>query len=237
MSGSLTSTGATARPEGEEAAADAGISGEATSVALANNGSRPSSPSTGVDGPLMDITRATTRIQMDVALVAQEPKAHIKRDPKTGCRTCAPDCKACALLKELQEVQREARSAANAAMRLLLFVDARIVEKCQLEHGRAPKGREWSDIALQHVESLVPQHLRSIGRSLVKSGKSGSRYVYLYPLLRALAPNAAAGISRESTSLSQRPAHPAADSCVKAGRESANVHSPSHLVNVILGIV
>jgi len=197
--GSLTSREATARLRGEKAPADYGIAGEATAGALTKNGRKATTPPTGVSEPVVSITRATTRIQIDVSRVCNDPAAHIRSRGSEHCKGGGDDgnttCLACVLAKQLREVQWEARRAANAALRLLYRVDSGVVDRSILDRGRPPKGAEWSEIAVEHVRAAIGIELAPMVSDLVKQATSGKRYVYLYPFVRKISPEITAGMA------------------------------------------
>ncbi len=116
-------------------------------------------------------------------------------------RTCGGEgeCPACAAAKTLRAVRRECARVANVSMRLRWAADAELVDRYQIAHGRAPKGREWEETdlsqAIERVTSGMPKAERDVLlQKCTRASAAGKKVLYPYPLLCHMAPSISAGI-------------------------------------------
>lgn len=192
-----------AHPKGSAEASSAG--------ALANSGPKVptiTDPPRGGVGPDAasstdtELVRATCRLQLDLielCATAEEREAHKKKSCKgdAGCPTCIAN-------KTLRHVRRECARISNISLRLRWSADAELIDRFQLAHGRAPKGREWDDVDLTQAIERVTAGMIPAERSVLlgkcrrespsKDGKPSKVVLYPYPLLRRMAPTVSAGI-------------------------------------------
>jgi hypothetical protein len=148
----------------------------------------------------LSIVRATSRILIDVASLAADPREHKAR----RCGGVDGGCRACQLQDELRAAQREAVVAANAAMRMHWRVDSDILDRSMLETGAPPlKAADWKRWAELDPERIVRAVAPGIGKGeaklaaseLVKVSKKDNTYLATYRLVRVLAPNLPGGIA------------------------------------------
>ena len=147
--------------------------------------------------------RATCRLQLDLSDLCESDEAR-EAHRRRKCAGAEGGCLACAAAKTLRGARRECARIANVAMRLRWAADAELIDRYQLAHGRAPKGREWEDIdmssAIERVTAGMPPAQRAVlldkceRETTAKEGKPSKRVLYPYPLLCAMAPSIAAGI-------------------------------------------
>lgn len=140
---------------------------------------------------MVSVTRATCRIQIDVASAAEDPKAHKSRDHKTGKRKCGgPEkCAACRLESELRTAQRQAATAANIAVRMHWRADSDTLDRSMAELGRPPGKGEWNIV---DPDAIIRAVSPGIGSSEIKI-LSGKGHLYTYPLARKVAPDLCSG--------------------------------------------
>lgn len=144
---------------------------------------------------MTDIVRATCRIQLDLAELCETPEQREQHRK----RACGESCPACAAAKTLRSIRRECARVANVALRLRWSADAELIDRYQIAHGRAPKGKEWEEFemgpAIQRVTAGMPPAERAVLLDkCVRTSGTGKRVLYTYPLLCRLAPGVAAGI-------------------------------------------
>ncbi len=153
--------------------------------------------------PEKELVRATCRLQLDVSELCETEEA---RDAhrRRKCAGAEGGCPACVASKTLRAARRECARVANISMRLRWAADAELIDRYQIAHGRAPKGREWEDIdmtqAIQRVTAGLPPAERAVllekcrRVTAPKEGKPSKAVLYPYPLLCQMAPGIAAGI-------------------------------------------
>jgi len=150
-----------------------------------------------------EIVRATCRLQLDLSdlcATAELREAHRRR----ACGGAEGGCPACLAAKTLRTVRRECARVANVSMRLRWAADAELVDRYQIAHGRAPKGKEWEDTDLsQAIERVTAGMPHAVRAALLekctritqpKNDKPSKKVLYPYPLLCAMAPGISAGI-------------------------------------------
>lgn len=217
---SPSDAGLTSQPESETDARHAGAStagvGEVSREPLANLGelayptpSFPPGETPGLseggssestsDDTEMVIVRATSKIRVDLADIATDREAHIRRQ----CGKKEGGCLACLAAARLYESRNLVAALFNVAVRLYWRIDSALIDRYRLTRGRPPKGPEWGDVEVE-LESEVRALLRgselpeAAREELVKAAvartKSGKPYLYAYPVLRAMAPQLQAGL-------------------------------------------
>jgi ribosomal protein S27AE len=206
---------ATARHEGEIAEEDAGAGngpGEATPSALANNspdGEHPATDDVGTSLGTLAITRATCRLELRIDDLATEPAIHKKHVKHRRTETCGDHCPvcqereacpACRLGRQLKACQRSAATAANVALRILYRVDADTCDRIWLAEQRPPAKADWGAWYNSEALDVIDGALRTLGPgfdsdSVVRQGQKGTRYVYLYPVVRRIAPELPGGMA------------------------------------------
>lgn len=144
---------------------------------------------------LVDVVRASCRIRIDAAQLIEDKearRAHFKR--RCGG---ASACDACALTAALDSSQKAAVRASNTALRAYWRADADLVDRYLLEHGRPPKGAEWR--GARDPETIIRAVAPGLGESML--GEAGQKLInskgqlYVYPLIRAVAPELPAGVA------------------------------------------
>jgi hypothetical protein len=151
----------------------------------------------------IEIVRATCKLQLDLSDLCETDEA---RDAHRR-RACAggggdggsPTCPACVAAKTLRTVRRDCARIANVSMRLRWAADAELVDRYQIAHGRAPKGKEWEETDLSQAIERVTSGMAPGERALLlerctRASAAGKKVLYPYPLLCHMAPNIAAGI-------------------------------------------
>lgn len=206
-SGSLALT-AERKGEKRPDTAHAQASAEASPAgALANSSpqgdaiTRPSQDGLGPDADSStdkEIVRATCRLQLDLSELCATVElrdAHRRRQ----CGNVEAGCVACLASKTLRSARRECARVANIAMRLRWAADGELIDRYQIAHGRAPKGKEWDEVDLSHAIERVTMGIPQAEREVLldkcaRTSSSGKRVLYPYPLLCRVAPSIAAGI-------------------------------------------
>jgi hypothetical protein len=204
--------GATARPGGEIAASDDGARegpGEATGSALANNPPDGGHCVPDSAGSSLAITRATCRLELRIGDVAGDRAAHKKHVRHRRTDTCGDECPvcrerrectACLLRAQIKATQQAAAHAANLALRILYRVDADTCDRIWLAEQRDPKKSDWGAWSAPDALNVLNSALRTFGdgfdaSSVVRQGQSGARYIYLYPIVRRIAPALPGGMA------------------------------------------
>lgn len=212
--------GLTAQPQGEEIARYTDIVGEANRAMLANSpltGASVTHPVTRRDISSADsllstipelnsgngveqapagecsVVRATCRIQIDLAMVADDKDAHIKRRCG-GSNPGVEPCKACVLREQLRHARNDAVRAANAVMRMHWRADADVLDRARVKLGRAPKGAdEWKQYHDPHalVRAVLPGLPEGAEKGLKVLSDSGN--LYTYAMARLVAPALSSG--------------------------------------------
>jgi Putative transposase DNA-binding domain/Probable transposase len=145
-----------------------------------------------------ELVRATCKLQLDLSDMCATDElreAHRRR----GCCGAEGGCSACQAAKTLRTVRRECARVANISMRLRWAADAELVDRYQIAHQRAPKGKEWEETdltqAIERVTSGMPPAERAVLLDrCTRQSAAGKKVLYPYPLLCAMAPGVAAGI-------------------------------------------
>jgi len=129
----------------------------------------------------------------------EQRDAHRRR----ACAGAEGGCSACLASKTLRTLRRECARVANVSMRLRWSADGDLIDRYQIAHGRAPKGREWEETditqAIQRVTAGMAPAERQVlldkcTRLSVKPDGTSKKFLYPYPLLCRMAPSLAAGI-------------------------------------------
>ena len=207
-------TRAKAPVEASPTGALANSAATAATITLPSKDGSGSVPASGVvvemrdgvqDEPMAtkELVRATCRLQIDLSEMCDTTEArdaHRRRQ----CPGADGGCPACVANKTLRAARRECARIANVAMRLRWAADAELIDRYQIAHGRAPKGKEWDDSDLtQAIERVTAGMLPAARQALMvkcerwsepKDGKPSKRSLYPYPLLCHMAPSIAAGI-------------------------------------------
>lgn len=154
-------SGTTPRPEGEKQRGTPASSepGEDNGGALANGSTRQGHQYPGsADLPqeAFSVVRATGKIEIDMALLAEDHEAHIARVKQGEPKRCGgpAKCTACRLLQEFTLLQRSATMASNMAMRAMWRLDADQVDRHVLETG-SPKGLKWAKYTPADIEPVL----------------------------------------------------------------------------------
>jgi len=145
-----------------------------------------------------EIVRATCRLQLDISEMCATTELRDAHRRRT-CGGVEGGCAACVASKALRSARRECARIANVSLRLRWAADAELIDRYQLAHGRAPKGREWEETDLRQAIQRVTAGMDPAQRSVVlekcvRTTGAGKKAIYPYPLLCLLAPSLAAGI-------------------------------------------
>lgn len=195
----VVSAGLTSQPEAEKVSGDAPRDGgkKLAGTLGVHEGSGPPTNATNTTDAarLADIVRASCRIRVDAAALIDtkdQRSAHYKR--RCGG---AESCAACALIQALHTDQRAAVRAANVALRAYWRADSDLLDRYLLEHGRAPKGKEWREAqgAEQIVRAVAPGLPASLLEDAQKKLINDKGVLYVYPLIRAVSPDMPSGVA------------------------------------------
>ena len=163
-------------------------------------GSGVSPEAVSFEGQEIELTRPTCRMQLDIGDLAADKDQHRRRQCGGAER-----CPACAAQQTLRDVRKACARVANVSLRVRWLLDALIVDAYQFAEGRAPKGKEWAELghaelpfraAVAGMLHLGKGELKlALDQSVVPDNKDPTkRRLYLYPLLRKLAPELSGGI-------------------------------------------
>ncbi len=193
-----------ALPSGTAEASPAGaLANSGPSVPTTTDSSRDEVGSVSASSTEHELVRATCRLQLDLLELCVTPEAREAHKKRT-CGGAEAGCPTCSANKTLREIRRDCARVANVALRLRWAADAELIDRFQLAHGRAPKGREWEDTdmtqAIYRVTSGMPAARREVllqecaRQSAATATRAAKRVLYPYPLLRSIAPHVSAGI-------------------------------------------